>query len=159
MPLPPARTYAEFTARAPLLRRARDRARDLALRALAIGRRVGGPLRIVYYHHVFEDERAGFERQLRFLAGQGEFLSLDDALIILRGSRPAKGRYFCVTFDDGLKSCATGALPILAQLRIPATFYLVSDLMGRAVHILFPFQLDRIASGLAHEPRRVAHGV
>lgn len=135
MPLPPARTYAEFTARAPLARRARDIARDLALRALAVGRRVGGsgPLRIVYYHHVFEDERAGFERQLRFLAGQGEFVALDDALAILRRSRPATGRYFCVTFDDGLKSCATGALPILAELGVPATFYVVSDLVGRAL--------------------------
>ncbi len=130
----PARTYAEFTARAPLADRTRAIARDLAIRALAIGRKINGSgwVRFVYYHHVFTDEQAGFARQLRFLSKQGEFLSLDDALSVLRRERPADGRYFCVGFDDGLKSCATGALPVLAELRVPAAFYVVSDLIGRS---------------------------
>jgi peptidoglycan/xylan/chitin deacetylase (PgdA/CDA1 family) len=134
MPPPPTRTYAEFTARAPLADRARAIARDLAIRALAIGRRIGGQgwVRFVYYHHVFADEQAGFARQLRFLSGQGEFLSLDDALSVLRRERPHAGRYFCVGFDDGLKSCFGGALPVLAEMRVPAVFYVVSDLIGRS---------------------------
>ncbi|MCC7015885.1 MAG: polysaccharide deacetylase family protein [Rhodospirillales bacterium] len=135
MQQPPTRTYAEFTARAPLAHRSRAIARDLAIRALAIGRRIGGNdwVRFIYYHHVFTDEQAGFARQLRFLAGQGEFISLDDALSILRRERPRAGRYFCVGFDDGLKSCATGALPVLAEMRVPAVFYVVSDLVGRTL--------------------------
>lgn len=134
MKQPPTRTYAEFTARAPLAGRARAIARDMAIRALALGRRIGGGgwVRFVYYHHVFADEQAGFARQLRFLSGQGEFLALDDALSVLRRERPADGRYFCVGFDDGLKSCATGALPVLAEMRVPAVFYVVSDLVGRS---------------------------
>lgn len=135
MQQPPTRTYAEFTARAPLAHRARAIARDLAIRALAIGRRIVGNdwVRFVYYHHVFTDEQARFARQLRFLAGQGEFVSLDDALSVLRRERPHAGRYFCVGFDDGLKSCATGALPVLAEMRVPAAFYVVSDLVGRTL--------------------------
>jgi len=134
MKQPSTRTYAEFTARAPLAHRARAIARDLAIRALAIGRRIGGRgwVRFVYYHHVFADEQAGFARQLRFLSGQGEFLSLDDALSVLRRERSANGRYFCVGFDDGLESCATGALPVLAEMRVPAVFYVVSDLIGHS---------------------------
>ena len=130
----PTRTYAEFTARAPLAHRVRARARDLAIRALAIGRRIGGHgwVRFVYYHHVFADEQAGFARQLRFLAGHGECLSLDDALSVLRRER-TDGRYFCVGFDDGLKSCVEGALPVLAELGMPAVFYVVTDLIGRTL--------------------------
>jgi peptidoglycan/xylan/chitin deacetylase (PgdA/CDA1 family) len=130
----PTRTYAEFTARAPLAHRVRAITRDLAIRALAIGRRIGGRgwVCFVYYHHVFADEQAGFARQLRFLADHGEFLSIDDALAVLRRERPHDGRYFCVGFDDGLKSCTTGALPVLAEMRIPAVFYVVSDLIGRS---------------------------
>ena len=130
----PTHTYAEFIARAPLADRTRALARDLAIRALAIGRRLDGQgwIRFVYYHHVFADEQAGFARQLRFLSGQGEIIAFDDALSVLRNERPADGRYFCVGFDDGLKSCVTGALPVLAELRVPAVFYIVSDLIGQS---------------------------
>ena len=129
-----ARTYAEFTARATIVERARAVARDCAIRALAVGRRIDGRnwIRFIYYHHVLEDERTGFARQLRYLSGRGEFLSLDDAVSIVRGERAADGRYFSVGFDDGLKSCFGGALPILAELRVPAAFYVVSDLIGQS---------------------------
>ena len=36
------------------------------------------------------------------------------------------GRYFCVTFDDGLKNCVTNALPILLEHKCPAIFYIPS---------------------------------
>lgn len=134
MPQRPTSTYAEFIVRTPWQSRVRNAVRDLAIRALATGRTIGGSgwVRFVYYHHVFSDEQAGFARQLRFLANAGEFLSVDDATSVVAGTRPADGRYFCIGFDDGLKSCATGALPVLAELRVPAVFYVVSDLIGRA---------------------------
>ncbi len=129
----PTATYAEFTALDPWHAPLRAAARDVALRALAVGRRIddtGDWIRFPYYHHVFDDERTAFARQLDCLANFGEFISIDDAVALLEGGATIDGRYFCVSFDDGLKSCLTGALPILAERGIPAAFYVVTGMIG-----------------------------
>ena len=128
-------TYREWTALVPAHRRARSWVRDRVIQGLSLGRSIDssrGWIRFPYYHHVFRDERAGFASQLDYLKGFGEFLSLDDATNLLASQQPIDGRYFCITFDDGLKSCATGALPILAERDIPAAFYVVSDMVGKS---------------------------
>jgi peptidoglycan/xylan/chitin deacetylase (PgdA/CDA1 family) len=89
-----------------------------------------GWVRFPYYHHVFADERTGFARQLDYLARFGEFISIDDAVKLLSSDARIDGRYFCVSFDDGFKSCATNALPILSERHIPAVFYVVTDFAG-----------------------------
>lgn len=129
----PTTTYAEFKALDPWHAPLRAAARDVALRALAVGRRIddtGDWIRFPYYHHVFDDERAGFARQLDYLAKIGEFISIDDAVALLEDGGAIDGRYFCVSFDDGLKSCLTGALPILAERGIAAAFYVVTAMIG-----------------------------
>ena len=136
MELSPTRTHAEFTAGAPLKGRLRSAARDVALRGLALGGRIDGRsnwIRFPYFHHVFEDERAGFTRQMDYLRGFGDFISLDDATSLLASGNPIDGRYFCVTFDDGFKCCHWGALPILAERDVPAAFFLVTGFMGRSL--------------------------
>ena len=132
----PTTTYTEFTALIPWHGRLRAVARDLAVRGLALGRRIDAGdnwVRIPYYHHVFEDERRGFARQLDYLRNFGAFISLDQAVSLLESGDAIDGRYFCVTFDDGFKNCLTGALPILAERDISATFYVVTDLIGRSL--------------------------
>lgn len=134
--LPITSTYADFAGPMPFSARLRDVARNAAIGALSLGRRIDrdtGWIRFPYYHHVFDDERAGFERQIAYLARFGDFLSLDDALVLLDGENSIDGRYFCISFDDGFKTCFTGALPILAARGIPATVYLVSDFVGRSL--------------------------
>lgn len=126
-------TYREFTRLTPWPRRFRAAVRDIALGALAMGRRIDsttGWIRFPYYHHVFDDERRGFSRHLDYLGNFGDFVSLDDALALMADGG-ADGRYFCLGFDDGLKNCATNALPILAERGISATFYVVTSMMGR----------------------------
>jgi len=81
---------------------------------------------ILYYHGVAPDERQRFGQQL-------------DA--ILRFARPvavtgqlpheARNRYVAVTFDDGLDTVATQALPELLERRIPAAVFVMSDLLGQ----------------------------
>lgn len=131
----PTRLHSEFIATVPGQIRARWALRDLALRALALTRRVdaGDWIRFPFYHHVFDDERADFARQLDYFSGFGEFISLSDAVALLDSGERIDGRYFCLTFDDGFKSCLSGATPILAERGISATFYLVTGLMGRSL--------------------------
>ncbi len=134
--LPPTRLHSEFIATVPNKIRARWAARDLALRALSLTRRIdrgNGWIRFPYYHHVFDDERAGFARQLDYFARFGEFISLSDAVKLLESGDPIDGCYFCITFDDGFSSCLSGATPILAERNIPALFYLVTGLMGQSL--------------------------
>ncbi len=136
IPSKPTRRYDEFTVLTPVKSRARDAARALAIRMLGLGRDIGAStdwLRFPFYHHVFDDERQGFAAQMDLLGNYGEFISIDDAVSMLEGGAPIDGRYFCLSFDDGLKSCFDGALPVLVERDIPAVFYLVSGLVGQSL--------------------------
>ncbi len=136
MSYPPTNSLAEYGAGAPWTRRARATARDLLLRGLAAGRRMdktSGWIRFPYYHHIFEDERADFARQLDYLANFGDFITLGEAVAMIRGPAEIDGRFFCLTFDDGLKNCLDGAVPLLVERNISAEFYVVADLAGRSL--------------------------
>ena len=89
-----------------------------------------GWLRFPYYHHVFDDERRGFEQQLRRMRDWGDFVSLDDAINIIKDKQPLSQRLFCLTFDDGFRNCLTNALPILKELDCPAAFFIPTGLTG-----------------------------
>lgn len=93
-------------------------------------------LAIVCYHGVRDDEgavrhwllldRGVLERQLRWLDETFNVLPIDEA-IAAQASGGARGRPIAaVTFDDGYRSNATLALPILQRLSMPATIYLTT---------------------------------
>ncbi|MGB0684143.1 MAG: polysaccharide deacetylase family protein [Magnetovibrionaceae bacterium] len=125
--------YAEMAAIQPLRQRLRAPLRDLAIRLLSLkaGRPARGAIHFPYYHHVFQDERRGFDRQLRWMRDRGEFASLDQALELLGTAEPLDGCYFCITFDDGFETCHSGALPILADHAAPAAFFVVTGMIGK----------------------------
>ena len=67
-------TYRDFIAGQTLLDRVRGIARNAAILALSTAMSAGrspdkdeGWIRFPFYHHVFDDERRGFTRQLEFL--------------------------------------------------------------------------------------------
>ena len=125
----PIRTYAEFRTYSGNSGRLRAIARDAAVTALSIGRNIMGSsgwIRFPYYHHVFDDERHGFTRQLNYLRRFGEFISLDDAVGLLNSGAKIDGRYFCITFDDGFKNCLTNAVPILLDKGVTAVFFMTT---------------------------------
>jgi peptidoglycan/xylan/chitin deacetylase (PgdA/CDA1 family) len=125
----PVRTFAEFGSHSGGSEQLRAMARDAAVLALSIGRRINntsGWIRFPYYHHVFDDERHGFTRQLNYLRRFGEFISLDDAVGLLISGGAIDGRYFCITFDDGFKNCLTNAVPILLDKGVPAAFFMTT---------------------------------
>ena len=133
----PTKTYNEFTNSLPWQSRLRAKIRDASLLLLAFGKQIdsdGDWIRFPYYHHIFDDERAGFERQLKDIKNYGEFISIDDAVALLKSDKPFHGRYFCLSFDDGLKNCVTGALPIMVEFQVPGVFYLVTNFIGRSLN-------------------------
>jgi peptidoglycan/xylan/chitin deacetylase (PgdA/CDA1 family) len=83
-----------------------------------------------YYHFVFDDERRNFARQLKAMRQWGDFISLDDAVEALQAPGGVRGRYFCITFDDGFKNCYTNALPILMDHAVRAAYFLPTDFIG-----------------------------
>ncbi|MBL6931674.1 MAG: polysaccharide deacetylase family protein [Rhodospirillales bacterium] len=101
--------------------------RDGAVTGLSMGRSIAnstGWIRFPYYHHVFDDERHGFARQIDYLKRFGDIIRLSDAVAMLESGDPIDGRYFCITFDDGFKNCLTNAVPILDEKNASASFFL-----------------------------------
>ncbi len=132
--------------------RLRETVRTSALFGLSLvssPKRGSGWLRFPYYHHVFPDERAGFERQLRRMRDWGDFVSLDEAAAIIGENRRLSERLFCVSFDDGFKNCLTNALPILKALNCPAAFFIQTDTVG--------VNPERDGHQLMHFYRHVGH--
>lgn len=126
-------SYSEFAEVESPTRRIRRFARDCAVFGLSLPRaidRTAGWVRFPYYHHVFDDERAGFEKQLDYLKRFGDFVSLDDAIDLIDGDAAIEGRFFCLTFDDGFKSCSTNAMPILGEREIPSAVFVPTALVG-----------------------------
>lgn len=132
----PIRRYQDFATGWTVARKLRSLARDGAIRLLSVGRspsRGSGWIRVPVYHHVFDDEREDFRRQLDFMAGIGDFIGIDDAMAMLASGDAIHGRYFCVTFDDGFKNWITNAVPVLVDKGVSAAFFLVTSFIGTSV--------------------------
>ena len=143
-----ANTYRQFRGDERTAQRLRTGVRDGAVTVLSASRSVPGHnwIRFPYYHHVFDDQRAGFEAQLRWMKSISEPISLDEAAALLDDDAAINGRYFCVTFDDGYKSCVTNALPILAEQAVPAAFFVPTAFVGAAGGERHPNLLGRITA-------------
>jgi len=127
------KTYQEFTRSESLSTKARNAVRASALALLSVSKRISAGnnwIRFPYYHHVFDDERKGFERQLKFLKNFGEYISMDQAHEMINSQERIDGRYFCVSFDDGFSNCRNNMMEITAGLEIPVIIYLPTDFIG-----------------------------
>jgi peptidoglycan/xylan/chitin deacetylase (PgdA/CDA1 family) len=82
---------------------------------------------VIYYHHVLNDQRERFARQLDHLLRWTHPLPAD-----FRDSPPS-GSYSIVTADDGWKSFADNAVPELERRKIPVTVFAISDRLGGSV--------------------------
>lgn len=136
----PVRRFGDFSSH----RSFRGLLRDSAVFALSMGRSIAktsGWIRFPYYHHVFDDERRGFSRQLDYLKQFGDMIPLSAAVAMLESGAPIDGRYFCITFDDGFKNCLTNAAPILVDKGVSAAFflpttYIDTDVVSDREHLL-----------------------
>jgi len=89
---------------------------------------------ILTYHEV--SNRARFTQQLAQRLQQGyQPISLDTLYRLLSGEDvPLWGQPFVLTFDDGLRSQRTNALPVLRDWQVPAVFCVMPDWRGDRVH-------------------------
>lgn len=156
----PIRTYRDFIKNESLKTRTRTIARDTIIGLLSAGRSLKkSGIRFPYYHHIFDDERRGFARQLKFMANHGEFISLNDAISMLENNDLIDGNYFCITFDDGFKNWLTNATPLLLDAGATAAFFVVTGFIGTSVEsdkekLLDFYQDDRLMEFLSWEDCR-----
>lgn len=127
------KTFKDFMLNESLLSQSRSVLRNIVLKINSMSKSIDQVdywIRFPYYHHVFDDEKIGFERQLRYLRNFGEFISMDNACQLIRQSEPLNGRYFCLSFDDGFFNCYSNMMEITSSLSIPAIIYLPTDYIG-----------------------------
>jgi len=100
---------------------------------------------VVGYHRIVEDFKAEaqvempsmltslamFEQHLDCLGQHFRFMSLDDIGDRLLNGSPFDEPVAAVTFDDGYRDVYELALPVLERKGIPATMFVVTDLVGR----------------------------
>jgi peptidoglycan/xylan/chitin deacetylase (PgdA/CDA1 family) len=148
------RTYKEFNINETNTVKVRNALRALMLQILVRRRSVsfsGNWIRFPYYHHVFDDERKDFERQLKYLSNYGDFISMNDAYTMLQQEKSLDGRYFCVSFDDGYRCLYDNMLPIAKSLNVPVIIYLPTDFIGLSEHN--PDHLPKIKADLPDNPK------
>ena len=80
---------------------------------------------VLYYHGVSDAQVERFRRQMQWVAAHTAVVPLAQAASGGHGIR------MCITFDDGLDSVRRNALPILHELRLPATVFVVPGNLGR----------------------------
>ncbi len=83
-------------------------------------------------------------RDLETIIGYGyEPLSIED---YLTGNYKMGQDYFIVTFDDGYTSNLTLAEPLLREMGIPATVFVITGMVGEPGHMTWP-EVERISKG------------
>lgn len=85
-------------------------------------------LRPLFCHYVFDDQRAEFEAILRRLQGYGTFIDTPTCVGMVKGEIPIDGRYYHLSFDDGLHNLMTNAVPIMDALSVPSIIFANSAL-------------------------------
>lgn len=77
---------------------------------------------------------AAFAKQLRALRRVCTVVPLEKALTAMHAGRPLPPRSVALTFDDGYRDNLENAVPILRELEMPATIFLVPGFLSGKVH-------------------------
>ncbi len=82
---------------------------------------------VLYYHSIPFEKRRQFARQMDTVVRLAKAIPADGKIPLEAGKH-----YAVVTFDDAFESVLRNALPELEKRKIPATVFVISDLIGRA---------------------------
>lgn len=86
------------------------------------------------------------DNKLAFLARHFNFISLNDAYLMLKGDKPTIPHGLVVTFDDGFYNNIKYALPLLKKHRVPATIFPATAFLAQQK----PFWFDRLDYAIQH---------
>jgi peptidoglycan/xylan/chitin deacetylase (PgdA/CDA1 family) len=120
------------------------------------------------YHAIGDEERFFYAKGLYDIIPTNRFrndmiclldhykpISLKQLLHYRRtGELPSAGKFFFLSFDDGLKETVKTALPVLMELGIPASFFINTDFVGNRNYLhrfktnLLVAELEKDTSGL-----------
>jgi len=96
-----------------------------------VDRLAGQPARsscvVIYYHSIDAAQRIRFAKQMDQLLSYAKPIAANEAAQLQPGTRHA-----AVTFDDGFKNFYECALPELVKRGIPATMFVITDVIGKA---------------------------
>lgn len=76
------------------------------------------------------------------------FVSIDDAVDMIAGRKPALHNALALTFDDGYRNNLTEALPVLEKHGVPATFYIATGFVETGAS----YWIDRLDYALQKAP-------
>lgn len=83
-----------------------------------------------YRRHEVNVKVKTFKQQMGFLAKYYKPISLKEAFIYLKNKKDIPKKAVVVTFDDGYEDNYVNAYPMLKQLQIPATIFLIAGYIG-----------------------------
>ncbi len=156
-PTPIKRRLNELGLRSKLRARPRIQGRVLAPAGMFKRLPATAGLYFPFYHDVPAEYAGDLRRHLRAFGRLGPLVSWDEALDVLAGRRALTGPMFCLSFDDGHLSWRDVVAPLLAQLGVPATFFLTSGLVGQPGNLTWPDCRDLVAAGHHFGSHTVTH--
>ncbi len=156
-PTPIKRRLNELGLRSKLRARPRIQGRVLAPAGMFKRLPATAGLYFPFYHDVPAEYARDLRRHLRAFGRLGPLVSWDEALDVLAGRRALTGPMFCLSFDDGHLSWRDVVAPLLAQLGVPATFFLTSGLVGQPGNLTWPDCRDLVAAGHHFGSHTVTH--
>jgi peptidoglycan/xylan/chitin deacetylase (PgdA/CDA1 family) len=94
---------------------------------------------VLTYHRVRDDNIEPdisvnsnlFVKQMQYLKAQYQIVPLDEAMLCLDSNHDLSSDKVSITFDDGYRDNFKIAFPVLDELDITATVFLISGLIGR----------------------------
>jgi peptidoglycan/xylan/chitin deacetylase (PgdA/CDA1 family) len=90
-----------------------------------------GDAALSFENDLFDISAPEFRKQMAWLAKNTDVLSEKDLLQISRGQAKPPKRPVMLTFDDGYIDNFTIAQPILKEFKLPATFFICTDMLEK----------------------------
>ncbi len=90
-----------------------------------IARKEKFQLRVLLYHEISPDEEDKFYKQIKWIAKRWTFVTPNEFISILNGSKKITSNSVLLTFDDGLMSGHNIAIRVLKKFNIKAIYFIV----------------------------------